>query len=272
MSGFFLGGGTGGGTTGGGGYGYPFMGAFVRSMGGGSSGATTGEGGTTGSTSSGGGGGGFSDFYYDQWLELWVEIESTDTSFTCLFYRDQAKTQPAGHSTSTFTDDWQTYPQTYTSSYSFTAGTIAGAHGEYQCVQLSESEGSMTYNNSYPDGSSDEGQSSWSEQGANWSSQWSRPGGWWYQDEGNWAADGSGTYENSDSDGWSASWIYNADWSGSALLQGPDPKLPATMTWTSQGRYRIVYADGSEERWTWEDFWGDGSVGTTGGTSGSTSG
>ncbi|MEZ0325683.1 MAG: hypothetical protein ACAH95_07235, partial [Fimbriimonas sp.] len=48
------------------------------------------------------------------------------------------------------------------------------------------------------------------------------------------------------------------------LIEGPDEGLPAKVTWTPEGHYRIEYADGTVEEW---DMWsGDGGVGfgTTG--------
>ncbi len=273
MHGF--GGGSGGGTTGSGGYGgVSSIGFFFRSFGG-----TTGGDGTTGGTGSGtggtsGGGGSGSDFYYDQWLGLWVDVEWTENSSTITFTLDQEKTQPAGSVMSTYTGEFGTYPQTYTNQYSFTAGPLAGSHGIYICVQTSETHGSMSYSNTYEDGFSDSGQSQWTDETSSFESRWEGPDGEpWFEDSGTWHADNSGTYTCSDSNGWSSTWTYNSDWSGSAILTGPDPLLPATLTWTSEGHYTITYADGSSESWDWEDFWGNvGEGGTTGsGTSGSTS-
>jgi hypothetical protein len=292
--------GTSGGTTGsgtGGGSGGPSsIGGFVRNFGGpsgtgpmmrrhalgegtsGSTGGVTGDttggetstgGTTTGGTDGGGGGTGGDYFYYDEWLQLWVQTEWTETTFTSNFYLDQAKTSPAGHITSTFVTNWEVYPQSYTSEYEFTAGTMAGAHGTYNCTQTNEFEGSMTYADQYSDGSHDSGSSNWDATGSTWQSRWdgaNKTG--WYQDSGSWSFDGSGTYSCSNSDGWSSTWHYNADWSGSAHFEGPDPKLPADLTWTPTGHYRITYADGTSEEWNWDDLWeregGKGTTGTTG--------
>jgi hypothetical protein len=100
-----------------------------------------------------------------------------------------------------------------------------------------------------------------------WSSRWDGANeSGWYQDSGSWGAEG-GTYSCSDSAGWASSWHYNTDWSGSAHFEGPDPLLPAEMTWTATGHYRIRWANGSVEEWGWDDLWGsgEGTSGTTGG-------
>lgn len=270
MHGF--GGGTSGGTTGSGGYGgVSSIGFFFRYFGN-SEGTTGGTGGGTSGGTSGGGSG--SSFYYDQWLGLWVDVQWSENSSTTTFTLDEAKTQPAGHVTSTYTGEFGVYPQTYTNEYEFTAGPLAGSHGTYNCIQTSATHGSMSYANTYADGFSDSGESQWTDETSSFESRWEGPDGEpWFEDSGTWNADNSGTYTCSDSNGWSSTWTYNADWSGSATFTGPDPLLPATLTWTSQGRYTATYADGSSESWDWEDFWGNvGEGGTTGsGTSGGTS-
>ncbi|MFI5386016.1 MAG: hypothetical protein ACHQ50_07830 [Fimbriimonadales bacterium] len=281
------GGGTTGGATGGTGGGFGFgafglssIGGFVRHFGGpngigpamllhsSAAGTTGGTGSGTGGTG-GGGGTGNEDFYYDEWLQLWVDTQWTNTSFTSLFYLDEAKTQPAGHATSTFAGDWSVFPQTYSSDYAFTAGTLAGAHGTYNCIQTTMSEGSMVYNNTYADASHDQGSASWSETGSTWQSEYDGPPGTgWFKDSGAWNADGSGAYTCSSSDGWASTWHYNADGSGSAHFEGPDPKLPADLVWTAAGNFKITYADGTTEEWTWDDLWASGGGGGTTGSGG----
>lgn len=275
MHGF--GGGTGGGTTGSsGGYGgVSNIGFFFRHFGGSTSGGSTGSGGeggtsggTTGTTGTTGGTG--SNFYFDEWLGLWVDVAWSEGSSTTTFTLDEAKTLPAGHVTSTYTGDFGTYPQTYTNEYEFTAGQLAGSHGTYNCTQTSESHGSMAYENTYADGSSDSGESSWTDQVSMFHSRWDGANGTWMEDSGTWNSDNSGAYEFTNYNGWSTSWQYNSDWSGSATFNGPEQLLPATMTWTSEGRYTIVYSDGSTESWDWEDFWGDNGEGGTTGSGSST--
>lgn len=260
------GGTTGSGTSGGGGFGVPSMGGFLRNFNGGSArpmGGSTGgtNGGTTGS-------GGFDGFYFDPFLKLWVDCTFTETAYTCLFYEDEAKQHPAGHVTSNFTGEWSTYPQSYSSSYEYTAGFFAGAHGTYECSQPTSSEGTMSYEDVFSDGSLDSGESSWGDKGSQFQAAWTATDGSWFHDNGAWSNDGSGTYHCETSDGWTGTWTFNADGSGSAELAGPDPRLPATLVWTSAGHFTITYVDGSTEEWNWNQVEA-GTSGSTGGNSGS---
>jgi hypothetical protein len=268
--------GGGGGTTGGGGggasggSGVSSIGGFIRHLGGPNGLAAFAarkplEIGTTGGTGGGGGTGG-EWFYYDEWLQLWVDAQWSENNYSSHFYADEAKSQPAGHMNSVFSGSWDVFPQTYTSDYAFTAGSLSGAHGTYISTQTSESEGSMTYDDTYVDGSHDHGASSWTAAGSSWTSRWDGANDQgWYEDSGNWSADGSGAYSCATSAGWATTWHYNADWSGSAHFEGPDPLLPADMTWTAEGRYSIRWADGTTETWSWEDLWSEGGeTGTTG--------
>jgi hypothetical protein len=277
--------GTSGTTTGGGG-GIPSMGGFIRNFGGPGGmiatrmsalkatreAETTGTtGGTVGSTDGGGGEPG-SDFYFDEWLNLWVEWTVTDNSFSMKFYIDEAKTNQAGFMLSTFSGDYWTFPSTYQSSYEFTAGMLAGSHGSYTTTMTSEFEGAMTYDDTYVDGSKDHGTSAWTAEGATWSSEWYGPNEEvWYKDSGTWNFDGSSVYSSQNSAGWAVTWVYNMDGSGHAHFEGPDPKLPAELTWDASGHYHIEYADGTSENWSWEDYWED-EGGTTGVGTSSTGG
>lgn len=262
-----FGGSGGGGTTGSGGGGIPSMGGFIRNFGG-VNGVLPAlvrriaDGGTTGGT---GGSTGGQDFYYDEWLQLWVDTQWTENTFVSHFYLDQAETQPAGSLVCSFTSDWNVYPQTYSSQYEFTAGLLAGAHGNYDCSFVTQLDGAMTYDNTYADTSHDSGTSTWTIDGSVWGSRWDGPNGTgWYQDHGDWSASGSGEYACSNSDGWASTWHTNADGSGSAHFEGPDPRLPADLTWTASGHFRATYADGTSEEWTWEDLWSGEGSGTTG--------
>jgi len=228
-------GGTTGSTTGsGGGFGGGgtcSIGFFFRGFGGPAGHAATlmksragrDEGSTTGS--GGGGGEPGSDFYYDEWLQLWVSVEWSNTSYTTSFFLDEARTQPAGHVASTFTGDWESFPQTYHNEYEFTAGLLAGSHGVYDCTQNSLFEGSMSYEDTYADGSHDNGESSWSSELSAWHSRWDGANNeGWFEDTGIWSSDGTGTYTCSNSEGWASTWHYNADWSGSAHFEGPQDR------------------------------------------------
>jgi hypothetical protein len=279
------------GTTGTTGLGMPMIGAFIRNMGSGpaplfasrlrgrgTTGGTDGGGGTTGdgstgdgttgdgssgTTSSGGGNDG-PYLYFDEWLGLWVETSWTENSWTTLLFIDAEKTQPAGSFQSTYSG-WDTYPITGTSTYEISAGPFAGAHGRYETVYNSDYSGRMDYDNFWPTYGSDEGTSTWNQDGWTWSSSQSLEDGTWSKSSGSYGNDGVGRFVWENSDGYKWTYTYNADGSGSGLIQGPDFGLPAKVTWTPEGHYRIEYADGTVEEW---DMWtGDGGVGfgTTGG-------
>jgi hypothetical protein len=279
---------TGSGTSGGGG-GLPFVGGFVHSLGttgsgtgggtGGSArpapfgGVPRGEFGTTGTTSSGGGGDWDPTFYFDEYLGLWVENTWSDGGSTTLLFIDQAKEQPAGSFHSTYSD-WNTYPVIGTSSYEITAGPFAGAHGSYQTSYDSDSAGSMEYDNFWPGYGSDEGRSAWTADNWTWNSSQSLEDGSWSKSSGTALPDGAGQFVWENSEGYRWAYSTHPDGSGQGTVSGPDPGLPAKVTWTATGHYRIVYADGTVEEW--DMFSGvdevvsgtSGSTGSTGGTNG----
>ena len=99
-------------------------------------------------------------FYYDDYLGLWVDITDTPTSSTFALYEDEAKTKPAGSIVTTFpTGD--TFPQIFTSHYTYTAGTQAGSHGDYNNTVNQDGSGSSSYLDVYVDGGKDQGSSQW---------------------------------------------------------------------------------------------------------------
>ncbi|HRF58875.1 MAG TPA: hypothetical protein PLH94_03045 [Fimbriimonadaceae bacterium] len=268
------GGTTGGGTGGvGGGMAMPMVGAFFRNFHGGgflSPGGRDTEPGT-----SGGSGGDepppWNSFYYDEYLGLWVQVDFTEGSFSFLLYEDEAKTQPAGHMTSTWPTDWTTYPQTIESSYEFRAGFLAGSSGSYVVTMTNDSTGTMTYTNIGNDGSSSSGTSTWAAGGSNWQNEATLRDGKWFKDRGAFQADGSGQTQSENSLGYKWTMNWSANGSGSGRIEGPDPGLPASLVWNELGEGTITYADGSTEPWHW--FYGIGDHGGTtgGGTTGSTS-
>ncbi|MEZ0325466.1 MAG: hypothetical protein ACAH95_06140, partial [Fimbriimonas sp.] len=220
---------TGGSGTTGGGMSMPMIGAFIRNFGGGPKplfasrlvraqvGATLSRDqfvtgppneGTSGSTSSGGGGVEDPYFYYDEWLGLWVESQWTDNSWTTLLFIDQEKTQPAGSFQNSYSD-WQTYPITGSSTYEIIAGPFAGAHGRYEMVFDTETVGHMDYDNFWPSYGSDEGSSSWNEEGWTWSANQTWEDGNWSKSSGTYGSDGTGhfVWENSEGYKWSYSYF-----------------------------------------------------------------
>jgi hypothetical protein len=187
-------------------------------------------------------------FYYDYFLGLWVDVTTTPGKVTYSLYVDQAKTTSAGQIQTIQPTDYNTFPQTYSSSYTFTAGALAGSQGSAQNVTNADYSGTATYSDTYADGSKDSGSSSWSGQGDySWQSRSDLSDGSWTQSTGSWRADGSGGTKTSSSDGYSAVYVYNSDGSGNAHISGPDPGLPATIVWDAYGNTTITYADGTVE-------------------------
>jgi hypothetical protein len=262
--------GSNGGTSGstGGGGGYMMIGGYVRGIGsgvgttGGTGGAEPSTSGSTSSSTNGGGGG----FYFDDYLGLWADTQETPGHFTTLLYTDEAKTTAAGSFDTVFSN-WDSYPVTYSSTYEITAGTFSGANGKYDVVYQTEDSGHMQYTNHWPGYGDDSGKSSWSPDGSNWTYTSNPDDGSWAHYSGHFAADGSGSTTSENSDGYKWNYHFNADGSGGGTIEGPDPGLPATITWTADGHYHIVYADGSFEDW---DFGSGSSGGTVGTTTGST--
>lgn len=255
LSGFAASGmfGTGGGQAGamGGGEsagaGIPMLGAFVRGLTVGSVRTRDGGGGSSG----GGGGEGDPPFppplYFDEWLGLWVQTESTSTSFQMRFFLDEEMRQPAGTMETTWPEEWNTYPQTYLTRYEFLAGSMAGSSGRYEFVMTDETDGHMSYWDEASDGSRSEGTSRWNDRGYKWRSRWDGADGTWCKDRGEFSDDGTGKTFTEDSNGYRLTYTYRADGSGFGRIEGPDPGLPATVTWDWEGNMRIVYADGTVE-------------------------
>ncbi len=196
-------------------------------------------------------------FYYDDYLGLWVDISDTSTTSTFSLYADAAKTQPAGSITSTFPAD-NTYPQTYTSSYTYTAGTEAGSHGTYSSVYNQDNSGSTSYLDVYTDGGKDQGSSSQTAAGDyTWTGRTDNADKSYTSTSGTFHADGSGGTHSEGSDGYVYDVTYRTDGSGHGRVTGPDPGLPATIDWDTRGNTTIVYADGSTE---YTPGWGYGNV------------
>ncbi len=187
-------------------------------------------------------------FYYDDWLQLWVDFADTPGQTTYLFYIDEAKTMPAGSAVSTYATDYTVFPQVYSSKYSFTAGTAQGSHGEYNSIYNADFSGSTTYNSVWNDGSSYSGQSSNLADGTySWSST-SSFDKLKFNDRGTFKSDGSGTTHSDSSDGHATDFVFNADGSGSGKFSGPEPGLPAIIKWDNTGAGTITYADGTTEK------------------------
>lgn len=207
------------------------------------------------------------EFYFDEWLGLWVQVQSEGSSILHLLYEDEGKTKPAGRFESTMPSDPDSHPQTYLSRYEITAGRLAGTRGEYVTTLQSETAGSMRYEHHEPDGAASIGQSSWDEHSYTWENRYQSADGFWSKDEGTFRYDGSGTTVSENSIGCCSRYAYYADGSGEGRIEGPDPGLPAAITWTSDGKYTIRWADGTVEEFNLWDTWiedGDGADGSPG--------
>jgi len=185
-------------------------------------------------------------FYYDEWLGLWVEVQNTSNGVTFLLYEDEQKTRRAGHITTTFPENTESYPQVYRSEYEF-----LGPRGFYETKLESETTGTMRYENESSAFGKDTGSASWRDGRYEWSHRHEGKDGFWSEDFGSFASDGSGTTRSRNSLGYRTTFKYRADGSGEGVIEGPDPGLPATITWDAQGNVRIVWADGTVEEYNW---------------------
>ena len=269
-------------VSGGGGVHRPvsFLGAFLRGgfgFGGGVSGAGVGSPGSS-TSASGGVGNSFpgahpggrkvrgrdASFYYDEYLGLWVDFVSTDTSVVSTLFEDQAKTKPAGSITSTFPATFDpALDYSYTSNYIFTAGTLKGSNGAYHTTFKVDGSGSSDYTDTEPDGSKSVGSSFTNADGSSsWKSTYKSSTGFTSNDSGSFKVDGSGKSHFDSSDGYVTDYLYNADGSGSGKIAGPDAGLPATIVWDNMGNVTITYADGSVEKYNLWAFVTEGGTAT----------
>lgn len=187
------------------------------------------------------------DFYFDYYLGLWVATQTPGDYNHLLLFEDEVKTKPAGHITSNFPEG-DTYPQSSSSNYEFTAGYLAGSHGFSEYTIGANGSGESRYENVYSDGWSDSGTSRWSANGDfTWNYRSTGPDSFWSEGAGTFHANGSGSTKDSSSDGYKSDYRYNTDGTGSGTISGPDPGLPAKIRWDAEGNTWITYADGSKD-------------------------
>lgn len=188
------------------------------------------------------------NFYFDYYLDLWVEISETPTKTTYALYEDEAKQTPAGSIVTENPADYETFPQIYRSSYMFTAGYLKDAHGFYNSTMREDYSSTSDYENVYADGGKDKGTSSWSSNGdSTYKSRSDMADGSWTESVGTFREDGGGGTRYTSSDGYSATYTYNADGTGRGKISGNAPGLPATIVWDAYGNTTITYADGTVE-------------------------
>lgn len=234
-------------------------------------------------------------FYFDGYLKLWAQKTQTDTDSTSEvrydFFVDEAKTQPGGFMTSLqpkwnvypnleATTDfgpvppvyWNpTYPQTYKTEYSFTAGTLAGSHGLSETTTEADYSTTSKYENVYADGWKDSGNSHSDTGGSTWSSRIDTPDGKFAEAAGTFRGAIGGSRMSS-SDGYSADYQFTSSGSGHGTIAGPDPGLPVTSSWDASGNVVVKYADGTTETFSRYNNYpipidpgiGDGTGGTSG--------
>jgi len=245
------GGGATGGTTGAGGGvgGPPMIGAFIHQF------IPGGFGGGP-FAKNGGRKEGEQTVYFDDYLQLWVEFIESENAMTQLLFEDEAKTKPAGKFETTFPGGWENFPFTFASTFEITAGPYSGAQGNYEFVIEGEMSGRQNYSSVWPGWGTDKGQSTWNENEYTYEYESNYTSGYWFKGNGEFrnGADGFSNYE--DSIGYKYAYLYKADGSGSGRIEGPDPGLPATLTWTAEGRVRIVYADGTVDEYDMWGWWG----------------
>jgi len=217
-------------------------------------------------------------FYYDEFLELWVSVLDSPGHSRYEFFLDEGKSQPAGFMETVWPEDWTVYPQVWTSSYRFEAGSLRGAEGNWDSRYDADGSGESSGLNRWTDGSTQRSESRWFANGdSTWNYRSEGPGTWWNESSGTFRHDGSGGMRHRDSDGYGATYLYFADGSGRATFEGPGPDFPVVIGWDGRGNAWIQYADGRKERidgW-WGCWWGivavsDGPGGSSGSSDGST--
>lgn len=213
-------------------------------------------------------------FYFDEWLQLWVDVKMTPGLYRQDMYVDEAKSEPAGYVESVMPIDWTVFPVVFSNKYRFEKGPLAVSWGEY----LTESEADGTFRSIYEstssDGTVDKGSSNYAPTGDyTYSSSTTFTSGAWTKYSGTYHVDGSGSSLVESSDGYKSTFTFNADGSGNARIEGDDPLLPAIIKWDAEGNVEIRYADGTVEkynRWSWfgggssDDGSGTGAGATTG--------
>jgi hypothetical protein len=194
-------------------------------------------------------------FYFDEWLQLWVDVKMTPGLYRQDLYVDEAKTEFAGYVESVMPTDWTLFPVVYSNRYRFEKGPLAVSWGDY----ITESEADGTFRSSYEstsaDGTVDKGTSNYVPTGDyTYSSSTTLPSGAWTKYSGLYRMNGSGSSLVESSDGYKSTFMFNADGSGNARIEGADPLLPALIKWDAEGNVEIRYADGTVEkynRWSW---------------------
>ena len=211
---------------------------------GGSSGATTGD---PGSADGGPGSvGSVSNFYYDEWLALWVDTTAnTSITYSQKFYEDEAKTIPAGSLDST-SSDWSVYPVSGSYHFVCAAGTLKGTSSDSTFTYNADYSGASHYSSVTSDGWKYKGDSINNADGSStWTNRTDSPDGTYSTDTGTFRSDGSSVTKTTGSDGYTVEYVNNADGSATGKITGPFDGLPANIVRDTTGKTTITYADGT---------------------------
>ena len=231
--------------------------------------------GSSGSTSGGSGSGGsdpvsVSNFYYDDWLALWVDTTvNTSTTYSQKFYEDEAKTIPAGSLDST-SSDWSVYPVSGSYHFLCTAGSLKGTSSDSTFTYNADYSGASHYSSATSDGWKYKGDSINNADGSSsWTNRTDSPDGSYSTDTGTFRIDGSSVTKTTGSDGYTVEYVNNADGSATGKITGPFDGLPANIVRDTTGKTTITYADGTVDIIPgWDALYnGDGTVTSDGGAS-----
>ena len=237
----------------------------------GSGGSTTGDPGASGSDPGSTG----SDFYYDDWLALWVATTvNTGATYHQNFYEDQAKTVPAGSLDST-SSDWSVYPVSGSYHFVCTAGSLKGTSSDSTFTYNADYSGKSSYSSVTSDGWKYKGDSVNNADGSSsWTNRTDSPDGTYSTDAGTFLSDGSSVTKTTGSDGYTVEYNNNADGSATGKITGSFAGLPATIVRDATGKTTITYADGTVDIIPgWDALYnGDGGTITSNSGVGSTTG
>lgn len=196
--------------------------------------------------------------YFDDWAQLWVRIDQLEAGegngirsyygFKSSFWEDQALTKPAGSVESSQTTE--NGKDVYRYKHVITAGPEKGFMNEsVWSVDQATGDTAMTY--TYTDGKGQyeftgTGSYSVSTQEYSFSNRSKHADGTTLTSSGKFK-DGKSTYSMEDNRGYKIQYEFNADWSGSFRLEGPESILPAVGNWNSEGKGQVRFADGTVE-------------------------
>lgn len=203
--------------------------------------------------------------YFDEFIGVWVVDTYSTNGYSAVYSLDEAGTLPAGTSSSTWVVTES--GSNGTSQVRITAGPNAGykLDSTYTTDDLLGS-GSYSSLTDSPIYGSSQDQGEWAADGSgSYLSRWTS-GDTFKAYQGSWLADGSWNSTSTSSDGYTMTQQGRADGSGTGSITGPDPLLPATVVWNTEGVGTITWADGSTSPITWFGLGGvsGGSAGNPG--------